>query len=200
MIPSRFLAASLMAGAAGLAHAPAQAAPEAWELVPGHAQVIFTFDHFGLTTTYGAFDTLSGGLMLDRENPANSSVEIEIDLTSLDTGFDPREAHFTSADFFDTANHPTATFVSTNVELTGEDTALVTGDLTIKDITLPVTLDVKLNGLVDDNPVIEGTQEWAGFSATTTVDRTQWDLGLFAPAVPAEIDIIVEVEAIRPIS
>jgi polyisoprenoid-binding protein YceI len=139
-----------------------------------------------------------GTFMLDRDNPENSSIDVTIDVGSLDSGWQERDAHFKSADFFDAENYPTITFTSTSVEITGESTANVTGDLTIKDNTMPVTLDVTLNGLQDDHPIREGRQAYAGFTGTTTVLRSDFDVDMFAPAVSDEVVIRIEMEATGP--
>ena len=96
--------------------------------------------------------------------------------------------------------YPTATFTSTAVTVTGEDTAEVTGDLTLKGETRTVVLDVTLNGLRDDHPMIDGTQAYAGFTATTTLSRSDWGLGLYAPAVADEVEVRIEMEALGPTS
>lgn len=177
--------------------APAEAAEE-WTIDPSHTHILFFVNHFGMSDIQGEFLDFDGTFRLDRENPENSSVEVTIDATTLDTGWPDRDAHFRSADFFDVENFPSITFTSTRVDITGEDTANVTGDLTIKDITLPVTLDVTLNGLQDDHPIREGRQAYAGFTGTTTVLRSDFDVDMFAPAVSDEVVIRIEMEATGP--
>lgn len=197
---TRFTLAAAAAAAfiaAGPVSAPAQAAEE-WTIDPSHTHILFFVNHFGMSDIQGEFLEFDGTFMLDRENPENSSINMTIDVDSLDTGWQERDAHFKSADFFDVGTYPTITFTSTDVEMTGDDTADVTGDLTIKDITMPVTLDVTLNGLQDDHPIREGNQAYAGFTGTTTVLRSDFEVDMFAPAVSDEVVIRIEMEATGP--
>ena len=187
--------ATLLAGAALFVPTVAAAADE-FAIDTTHTHVLFFVDHFGMSTIQGEFLDVSGTFMLDRDAPANSSIAVTISAESLDSGVDARDEHFRSADFFDTATFPEVTFTSTSVEVTGEDTAVVTGDLTIRDVTQTVALDVTLNGLQDDHPFIDGEQPWAGFTATTTLQRSEWGLGLYAPMVPEAVEVRIEMEAV----
>ena len=180
-----------------IAAGPTHAAEE-WTIDPSHTHILFFVNHFGMSDIQGEFLEFDGTFMLDREAPENSSIEITIDVNSLDSGWQPRDEHFLSPDFFDSATHPTMTFASTAVEVTGDNSATVTGDLTIKETTLPVTLDVTLNGLAEDHPIIEGQQPFAGFTAATSLLRSEFDVGLFAPAVSDEVVIRIEMEATGP--
>ena len=182
------LAAAALAASTVLAHA----APEAYKLDPSHSQVVFSYDHLGFSTTYGMFSGFDGEIMFDADDPANSSVKIEIPVSTMVTGWDARNDHFSSPDFFNASEFPAATFTSTNVEVTGENTAKITGDLTAVGETKPVTLDVTFNkqGV---HPMQQ--KEWMGFNATATINRSDFNLGRFAPAVGDEVDLIISVEA-----
>jgi polyisoprenoid-binding protein YceI len=188
------------AAAAALGVARPAAAAEEWTIDRSHAHILFFVNHFGMSDIQGEFLDFDGTLMLDTEAPETSSIEVTIDVSSLDSGWAARDEHFLSADFFDAEQYPTITFTSTDVEITGEDTALVTGDLTIKDTTRPATLEVTLNGLADDHPIREGTQRYAGFTATTTVLRRDFGVDRYAPAVSDEVEIRIELEATGPAS
>lgn len=177
-----------------LASAPAFAAEE-WQFDHAHTLIAFTVDHLGFSTTHGAFTEFDGTLVLDQDNPANSSVSVSIDSASVDTRDDDRDAHLVSADFFDVENNPSITFESTSVAITGDNTALVTGDLTLLGTTNPVTLDVTLNQL-GPNPFYETLT--AGFSATATLARSDWGMGFGVPVIGDTITIIIESEAIQP--
>ena len=172
--------------------AMAAAAPEEYKLDPSHSQVVFSYDHLGFSTTYGMFSGFDGTVMFDAEDPANSSVEIEIPISTMVTGWDARDQHFSSPDFFNIADFPAATFKSTSVEVTGENTAKITGDLTAVGATKPVTLDVTFNkqGV---HPMQQ--KEWMGFEGTATINRSDFNLGKFAPAVGEEVNLIISVEA-----
>jgi polyisoprenoid-binding protein YceI len=175
--------------------APAFAA-EDYVFDKSHSQILFEYNHFGYSTTQGTFTDWDGTLSVDTENPAASRLEVTIQAASLATGFADRDTHLKTADFFDAEAYPTATFVSTGVEQTGEDTLAVTGDLTIHGTTLPVTLDVVVNDL---SPQPMTNQTTLGFTATATVSRTAFGLGLFAPMVGDEVSIRISGEAIRKV-
>ena len=183
--------------AAGLAAStalavPALAAPEAYTLDPSHSQVVFSYDHLGFSTTYGMFSGFDGTIMFDKDDPAASSIELEIPVTSMITGWDARTKHFLSPDFFNAETAPTASFKSTAVEVTGENTAKLTGDLSVAGQTKPVTLDVTFNksGM---HPMQQ--KEWMGADATATIKRSDWGLGMFAPNVSDEVELMISIEA-----
>ena len=135
---------------------------------------------------------------------ARAASTITIDPAGIDTGVDAFDSHLMSADFFDVETFPEITFVSTAVEPTGDTTALVTGDLTIKDNTRPVVLDVTLNyigehQLAEYIPDFAG-MEVAGFSASTTLLRSEFGLGMMVPMVGDEVELIIETELLRPMA
>jgi polyisoprenoid-binding protein YceI len=169
----------------------------AWEIDPSHAEVAFVGRHFMLTKVRGRFTGVSGAIVL-ADDLTESTLEVDIDMRSVTSGDQTRDDHLRSADFFDVENHPTATLRSTSVTRTGS-AGTVTGDLTIKGVTKPVTLEVEYLGHVRD--------PWGGdravFSAHGTLDREDWGLtwnmildngGL---VVSKEIRLEVEVEAVR---
>jgi len=110
-----------------------------------HAYISFTYSHIGYSTPHIGFRNFDANLTLDSENPQNSEIEVVIDTTSIDSRVDEFNGHLRGSNFFDTDNYPQATFKSTSIEGTGEDTFNVTGDLTIKDVTKSVTLEATLN-------------------------------------------------------
>jgi polyisoprenoid-binding protein YceI len=112
-----------------------------WNLDPAHSQAIFAVRHLGISTVRGEFKKLEGKLLLDEQDPTRSRVDVTIDVNSLDTRVEKRDAHLKSPDFFDAANHPQMTFRSTRIEKSG-DGYKVTGDLTMRGNTKPTTVDV----------------------------------------------------------
>ena len=182
------LAAALLAASTAVAIA----APQTYNLDPSHSQVVFSYQHLGFSTTYGMFSGFEGTVTLDEEDPSASAISIEIPVDSMITGWDARKDHFLSADFFNVGDAPLATFTSTSVEPTGDMTANITGDLTINGVTKEVTLEATVNQ-IGPNPVNQTPT--AGLSATTTVLRSDFNLGAFAPAVSDEVELIIEVEA-----
>ncbi|GAA6162520.1 YceI family protein [Pelagimonas sp. KU-00592-HH] len=182
------LLAAGFAAAAGFAVAE----PVKYDLDASHSQVVFSYNHLGYSTTYGMFSGFAGEIMFDQENPAASSVNVSMPLSSMITGWDARFGHFMSPDFFNAAGDEMVTFASTGIEVTGENTAKITGDLTLNGMTKPVVLDAKLNQ-ASKHPM--AGKDWAGFDATTTVVRSEFGLGKFAPFVSDEVQLMISIEA-----
>ena len=185
---SLILAAALTLGATGAF------AADKYMLDASHSQVVFNYNHLGFSTTYGMFSGFEGEIMFDAEAPAKSSVKVSMPLASMFTGWEKREAHFMSDDFFGAVDGELVTFASTGIEVTGDDTAMITGDLTLNGVTKAVVLDAKLNK-VGDHPMAK--TPWLGFDATTTVTRSEFDLGKFAPFVSDEVQIQISLEAMK---
>ena len=136
-----------------------------------HSRLGFSARHAMVTTVRGAFKDFEGTAHVDTANPANSKVELTIRTDSIDTGVADRDAHLRSADFFEIESHPEITFTSTNVERDGDDWT-ITGDLTIKGTTQPVTVEFESTGSARDpfgNLRI-------GFEGHTTLSRKDWGL------------------------
>ncbi len=162
-----------------------------------HSQVVLSYSHAGFSTTQAMLSGWEGEVMFDADAPENSSVTVSIAADKLFTGWDGRDQHFLqSGDFFKLADHPLVTFSSTGIEVTGDTTALITGDLTLNGVTNPVVLDAVLNATGDyPFPPYQGKPA-AGFSATSTILRSAFDLGLFAPFVGDEVALEISIEAI----
>ncbi len=141
-----------------------------WNLDPAHTTVGFSARHLVAAKVRGSFKQFSGTIVIG-ETLGESSVEVTIDAASIDTGVDDRDNHLRSGDFLDVENHPTLEFVSTAVREKG-DGYQVDGDLTIRGTTNSVTLDLAYHGLVTD----PWGNDKALFSASTEIDREQWDL------------------------
>ncbi|WP_158964703.1 YceI family protein [Chachezhania sediminis] len=165
-----------------------------YTLDPSHSQVVYNYNHLGFSTTYGLFGGLTGEIAFDAEDPAASSVEVSFPVTNLLTGWAERDAHFLTADFFGAEENADVTFKSTSIEVTGEKTANITGDLTINGITKPVVLATTMNQM-GMHPM--ANQEWMGFDATTVVKRTDFDMGMFAPYVGDEVNVFISIEAMK---
>ncbi|GLK63576.1 MULTISPECIES: YceI family protein [Paracoccus] len=173
----------------------AMAEPVAYEFDPSHSQVVFEYSHLGFSTSTGIINGVTGKLLLDAENPANSSVEATIPLSGLRTVSEELDKHLFGPDFFNTdASGAVATFKSTKVELDGDDEAKVTGDLTLNGVTKQVVLDVDLNQR--GNHPMTG-KEAAGFDGEADIKRSEFNLGKFAPAIADEVEIKVTVEAVK---
>jgi polyisoprenoid-binding protein YceI len=168
-----------------------------WVIDPGHAEVGFVGRHFGLTKIRGRFTGVDGTVHVTGE-PTDSTVEVDIDMASVDSGSADRDNHLRSPDFFDVDNHPSAHFRSTAVTLDGTS-GTVTGDLTIKGVTRPVVLGVEYLGYAHD----PWDNDRAMFSATAAVDREDWGLtwnmvlDSGGVLVSKQIQLEIEVELIR---
>ncbi|GJL91828.1 YceI family protein [Hyphococcus sp.] len=156
-----------------------------------HRYITFSYFHQGYSHPWVRWRNWTGELNWDGEAPENSSVSITIDAASVDSGVDVFDGHLNGERFFDTANNPEITFVSTNVEKTGATTGKITGDLTIKGITKPVTLDAVFN---KGEFNAERNSSKLGFSATVIVNRSEFGLDFLVPSVGDEVSIVIETE------
>lgn len=189
MIKQLILAATL-----ATASTAALAEPVTYKIDPSHTNVIAQWNHFGFSNPTAHFGDADGTLVYDADDAAASSVEVTLPLSGLNSYTAKFDQHLRSSDFFDAAAFPVATFESTRVEAVGEGKLKVAGNLTIKDITKPVVLDVTLNKV----GVHMNKQPAIGFDATTTVKRSDFDLGMAAPMVSDEVEIRITTEASVP--
>ncbi|MFJ8110800.1 YceI family protein [Streptomyces sp. NPDC096132] len=143
-----------------------------WMIDPAHSRIGFSVRHALVTTVRGAFTEYRSRLWFDGGDPARSRAEIVLSTASVDTGVEQRDAHLTGRDFLDSAAYPRMRFTSTGVRLVGHDVYRMTGDLTIKDTTRPVDLDLTYLGHVTD----PFGYERVGFDGTTTISRSAWGL------------------------
>ena len=178
----------------GLMTTPALAA-ETLTFEPDHTSVVFQYPHFGMSHPSGKIMGANGTLVLDKDDPAKSTVDITLDMKTLTTALPDFDTLLKSEKYFDIAQFPTATFKSTKVELTGENTAPrtanVTGDLTIHGITQSTVLAVTFNKKAF-NPALFKTGY--GFSATAHLSRKAFGLGNLEPIVGDDIDLIIDAE------
>jgi polyisoprenoid-binding protein YceI len=143
-----------------------------WKIDPAHTDVSFSAKHMMITTVRGKFAQVEGELELDENEPRNSRGEIRVAAASLSTGFDARDQHLRSADFFDVETHPWIAVVTTGVKPKDDGTYAVSADVTIRGVTQPVTFDVEYLGTT---PGMRGGRH-AGFTARTKVNRKDWGL------------------------
>jgi polyisoprenoid-binding protein YceI len=139
---------------------------------PSHSSIGFTVRHAMVTNVRGTFADHEGTLRLNGANPADSEADITVRIASIDTGVADRDNHLRSADFFDTEKFPEMTFRSTGAEQLGGDDYRITGDLTIKDVTRPLSIDLEFNGTATD---VYGNER-VGFEGSTTILRSDWGL------------------------
>ena len=163
---------ALIVAAALAASGAAYAEPVAYTLDPAHTQVAFSIERFGFNRVLGRFENVTGEMVIDEANPANSSVHATIQVGSVDTGNDTRDEHLRGERWLNATANPTIDFRSTAVRLTGEHTAEVTGNLTLLGQMHPVTLNVTLNNIGGTPNAPQRRQ--AGFSATGSLTRSAW--------------------------
>jgi polyisoprenoid-binding protein YceI len=173
---------------------PAAAQATTWTFDPSHSQIVFSYNHLGYSTNWGMFSGFDGTIEWDQANPAASSVAVTFPVRSMLTGWEARFEHFMSPDFFGAADDEMVEFRSTAIEVTGDTTARITGDLTLNGVTKSVVLDAVLNQS-GDHPM-EG-KPWAGFGATTTLVRSDFGLGAFAPFISDEVQVQIQIEAFQ---
>ena len=162
-----------------------------YTLDSSHGYITFSYSHLGFSNPRVGFNRFDTELELDSSNPENSAVEVKIDVASIDSRVAEFNDHLNGSDFFNTAEHPTITFKSTKVEVTGENTFDVTGNLTILGTTKPVTLATTINRAAN-HPM--RNVPTVGVSATAKLMRSEWGLGAYVPAVSDEVELSVEVE------
>ncbi|MFE9815542.1 YceI family protein [Streptomyces sp. NBC_00236] len=139
---------------------------------PAHSSIGFTVRHAMVTNVRGSFGEHEGSLKLDGSDPANSTASIDVKIASVDTGIADRDGHLVSGDFFDAEKFPLMTFRSTAAEQLGGDKYRVTGDLTIKDVTRPLAIDLEFNGSATD---VYGNER-VGFEGSADILRSDWGL------------------------
>jgi len=167
-----------------------------WTIDPVHSEVGFSVRHMMVSKVRGRFTKFTGELVT-AENPLASAVTAEIDLASIETGAEQRDAHLRSPDFFDTENHPLMTYRSTGIRADGDD-YIVDGELTLKGVTRSVPLALELNGFGPD--AYGGTR--AGFTATTEISRSDFGVSWNAAVegggvvVSDKVGIHLEIEAV----
>jgi polyisoprenoid-binding protein YceI len=171
----------------------------AWTIDASHSTVGFSVRHMMISKVRGRFNDFSGTIEFDEQQPANSSVNVSVNVDSIETRDERRDGHLKSADFFDVASHPTMTFVSRKVEAIDANHGRITGDLTIRGISREVVLETEFNG--------KSKSPWgtvsAGFSAHAVINRKDFGLEWNAPLetggvlVGEEVTIEIEVEIVQ---
>lgn len=171
---------------------PAEVRAGAYALDSAHGKITWSVNHLGFSTYYGQFVNVQATLNLDPANPSASSLTATIPLTDVDPNSDGLKAHLQTADFFDTANHPVATFVSRSVTVDSDDAneAVVVGDLTLRGVTRPVTMEVEFN---QAGPSMGNTYK-AGFDGEATIKRSEFGINYALPAVSDEVKLHIEGE------
>ena len=168
------------------------AKPVDYKIDPTHTATVFTWNHFGFSTPSANFSDIQGTISVDNAKPADSSVNVTIPLSSLNTNVAALDEHLKNADFFDAAKYPNITLKSTKVQALGKNKYKITGNLTVKDVTKPVVLDAVLNKQ-GEHPMTKAQS--IGFNATTSFNRSAFGVGAYVPNVGDKITVNITTEA-----
>jgi polyisoprenoid-binding protein YceI len=185
----RFIALTLAASISSVAYA----APETYAIEPSHSMPRFEYSHMGYSTQLSRFDSVSGTIIIDRA-AKKGSVDVVIDAKSVDTGYPLFNGHIQGADFFDTDMFPIITYKSRKMNFEGDKLVSVEGDLTLKGVTKPVTLTLS-SFLCMQHPMAK--KDACGATATAKVNRSDFNMGKYAPLVGDEVTLTIPVEAIK---
>jgi polyisoprenoid-binding protein YceI len=166
-----------------------------YKIDPRHTQVRFTYDHFGLSHQVARLNEVSGSFEFDPAQPAKSSIEVQVPLSSLSTGIPKLDVHIQSADMLDAEKFPTASFKSTKVTVIDKKHLSVAGDLTIHGVTKPTVLAVTINKAEFDPERKLGV---AGFDASTTIKRSDFGVNFMLPKVADEVELNITMETREP--
>jgi polyisoprenoid-binding protein YceI len=174
----------------------------AWQIDPAHSEINFTVRHMMISNVRGRFEKFSGTVDFNEADPAQSSVDVQIEAASINTKEAQRDGHLRSTDFLDAENYPYLTFKSKNVVKTSENTGRIRGDLTIRGVTREAVLEVEYAG--------QAKSPWgttsAGFSATTAINRKDWNLTwnqaleTGGVLVGDQIKIAIEIEVVKQVA
>ncbi|MDO7470671.1 YceI family protein [Acinetobacter baumannii] len=178
--------------AVALASTVTLAAPVDYKIDPTHTATVFTWNHFGFSTPSANFSDIQGVIKVDNAKPANSSVNVTIPLSSVNTNVPALDKEFQEEAWFNAAKYPNITFKSTKVETKDKKHFKITGDLTVKGITKPVVLDAVLNKQ-GEHPMAKVPA--IGFNATTSFNRSDFGLGNYVPNVGDKITVNITTEA-----
>lgn len=169
------------------------ASPDTFVIDSTHTFSRFSYSHFGYSTQSSRFDSTSGKIVLDRA-AKTGSVEVTIDAKSVNTGFATFNNHIQAEDFFDTAKYPTISYKSTKFNFKGDKLASVDGNLTIKGVTKPVTLEVTSFQCME-HPMLK--KEACGADAVARIKRTEFNAGKYAPYVGDDVTLTFAIEAVK---
>jgi polyisoprenoid-binding protein YceI len=165
-----------------------------YQIEPSHTRLLFAVSHMGFTTWYGQFTGATGTLTLDPKHVAGSKLSISIPANTVTTTNTKLDGELNSPEWFDTAQYPEITFVSTRIIRTGHDTAKVTGNLSFHGVTRPETLDVTFNAS-GVNPLTK--QYTAGFNATGSLKRSDFNQKTYVPLIGDEVTLTISAAFVK---
>lgn len=166
---------------------------EVYALDKSHTNIMWFASHMGFSNSMGQFMDYDGRIILDHDNPDQSSVTITLKTASIMTGQEKFDTHLMSADFFNVEKYPTATYTSTKVTLLADNRATVDGTFTLLGVTKPLTLKIRFNKRAMD---FQTNVMRSGFSVSTTIKRSLWGMKHYLPLVGDDVKIRIEAEAL----
>ena len=185
------LSGGAIAQSDALTQNPAEVRSGSYVLDPAHGKITWSVDHMGFSTYVGQFTDVAATLDLDVRNPSASTLSATIDTDSVGTLNDQLDSHLRTADFLDTANFPQAQFAATSMRLIDRDSAAITGNLTLRGVTRPVTIEADFNQ-AGINPV---DQKYSlGFDGETTIKRSDFGINYGLPMLGDEVTLNLEAE------
>jgi polyisoprenoid-binding protein YceI len=171
----------------------AQAQSATYAVEPTHTQVYFEAKHFGTSTNRGRWDKKEGTIVYDKA-AKTGKVDVTLDMNSISTGIGPFDGHLKSKDFFAAAEFPTAKFVGDKFNFNGDKLVSVSGELTLRGKTNPVTLNASSFNCYD-NPMLK--REVCGGDFEATIQRSQWGITYGIPGIPDSVRLLIQIEAVK---
>ncbi len=184
---------ALVSAQGGQEGSPTASAGVAYEVDPVHSALIFRIKHLNVAYFYGRFNEIEGTFVLDDADPARCEFDLRVKVASIDTNNADRDKHLKSADFFDFEHHPLITFKSRSVKKTGDNTLEVTGELTLRGVTKPLTVKVERTGC---GPGMRGEQR-CGWETTFEIRRSDFGMTALLGPVGDEVRLLVGIEGVR---
>ena len=186
--------ALLISSALAITTMASAALPTQWQLDDSHTRVGFSVEHLGFSTVMGHFSDVDGTVQFDLKNPNQTQFNFVVDTDSIDTGWEARDEHLKTKEFFNVEKYPTMSFKSTQVNFVNPQQAKVTGDFTLLGQTKPLTLNLTLKK-IDDSPLTK--EPVVGFRATGNIDRTAYGMDAYSQGITTNVPIQIDGELVE---
>ncbi|MGA6102825.1 YceI family protein [Psychrobacter pocilloporae] len=186
--------ALLISSALAITTMASAALPTQWQLDNSHTRVGFSVEHMGFSTVMGHFSDVDGTVQFDLKNPNQTQFNFVVDTDSIDTGWEARDKHLKTDEFFNVEKYPTMSFKSTQVNFINPQQAKVTGDFTLLGQTKPLTLNLTLKK-IDNSPLTK--EPVVGFRATGNIDRTAYGMDAYSQGVTTNVPIQIDGELVE---
>ncbi|AOY44535.1 MULTISPECIES: YceI family protein [Psychrobacter] len=186
--------ALLISSALAITTMASAALPTQWQLDNSHTRVGFSVEHMGFSTVMGHFSDVDGTVQFDLKNPNQTQFNFVVDTDSIDTGWEARDKHLKTDEFFNVEKYPTMSFKSTQVNFINPQQAKVTGDFTLLGQTKPLTLNLTLKK-IDNSPLTK--EPVVGFRATGNIDRTAYGMDAYSQGITTNVPIQIDGELVE---